>query len=192
MSSAGHDQRVNQCPRQAMGEHGAQALLAAVAASGRAGVNGRVRVLTHCNTGSLATSGFGTALGVIRALHEQVCVELGLRAWGMERADAPKHPQPGYQQLHNASQHQNVGSHGGLRAFPAHANNTCTLLHFHKGMNGDQCTRMQGRMEPAHCARCVRPQSETMCTSALCAPAGRASWSTRTAQRRGRTTRALG
>lgn len=28
-----------------------------------------VRVLTHCNTGSLATASYGTALGVIRALH---------------------------------------------------------------------------------------------------------------------------
>lgn len=28
-------------------------------------------VLTHCNTGSLATVGYGTALGVIRAAHEQ-------------------------------------------------------------------------------------------------------------------------
>lgn len=28
----------------------------------------RVRVLTHCNTGSLATAGYGTALGVVRAL----------------------------------------------------------------------------------------------------------------------------
>ncbi len=27
-------------------------------------------VLTHCNTGSLATAGYGTALGVVRALHE--------------------------------------------------------------------------------------------------------------------------
>ena len=27
------------------------------------------RVLTHCNTGSLATAGYGTALGVIRAVH---------------------------------------------------------------------------------------------------------------------------
>jgi methylthioribose-1-phosphate isomerase len=31
----------------------------------------RLRVLTHCNTGSLATAGYGTALGVIRALHEK-------------------------------------------------------------------------------------------------------------------------
>ncbi|KAF2764485.1 putative translation initiation factor [Teratosphaeria nubilosa] len=30
---------------------------------------GRVSVLTHCNTGSLATAGYGTALGVIRSLH---------------------------------------------------------------------------------------------------------------------------
>lgn len=30
----------------------------------------RVRVLTHCNTGSLATAGYGTALGVVRALAE--------------------------------------------------------------------------------------------------------------------------
>jgi methylthioribose-1-phosphate isomerase len=29
------------------------------------------RVLTHCNTGSLACVGYGTALGVIRAAHEQ-------------------------------------------------------------------------------------------------------------------------
>ncbi len=40
------------------------------------GANGRdllpdgTRVLTHCNTGSLATVGYGTALGVIRAAHE--------------------------------------------------------------------------------------------------------------------------
>lgn len=30
-----------------------------------------LNVLTHCNTGSLATVGYGTALGVIRALHER-------------------------------------------------------------------------------------------------------------------------
>src|SRR6266568_3006441 len=32
---------------------------------------GRLRVHTHCNTGSLACLGWGSALGVIRALHEQ-------------------------------------------------------------------------------------------------------------------------
>ena len=32
--------------------------------------SGKVRVLTHCNTGSLATAAYGTALGVIRSLHE--------------------------------------------------------------------------------------------------------------------------
>jgi len=29
----------------------------------------KVEVLTHCNTGSLATAGYGTALGIIRSLH---------------------------------------------------------------------------------------------------------------------------
>lgn len=56
---------------QAMGAHGAEALLAAVAASPRARrrPGGAVRILTHCNTGSLATAGYGTALGIIRSLH---------------------------------------------------------------------------------------------------------------------------
>ena len=31
----------------------------------------KIRILTHCNTGSLATAGYGTALGVIRALFEK-------------------------------------------------------------------------------------------------------------------------
>lgn len=31
----------------------------------------KISVLTICNTGSLATAGYGTALGVVRALHEQ-------------------------------------------------------------------------------------------------------------------------
>lgn len=53
-----------------MGRHGAAALLEAAQARGRAR-DGRLRVLTHCNTGSLATAAYGTALGVIRALHEQ-------------------------------------------------------------------------------------------------------------------------
>ena len=34
-------------------------------------------VLTHCNTGSLATAGFGTALGVIRAGVAQGRIEIG-------------------------------------------------------------------------------------------------------------------
>ena len=31
----------------------------------------KVRVLTHCNAGALATAGWGTALGVVRELHER-------------------------------------------------------------------------------------------------------------------------
>ena len=46
-----------------IGEAGAQHILSLF--PGRS-----VQMLTHCNTGSLATAGFGTALGVIRRLHE--------------------------------------------------------------------------------------------------------------------------
>ncbi|KAJ3083664.1 S-methyl-5-thioribose-1-phosphate isomerase [Rhizoclosmatium hyalinum] len=35
----------------------------------------QVRVLTHCNTGSLATAGWGTALGIIRDLHARDVLE---------------------------------------------------------------------------------------------------------------------
>lgn len=34
-----------------------------------------ISVLTHCNTGALATGGYGTALGVIRRLHERQLLE---------------------------------------------------------------------------------------------------------------------
>ncbi|KAF5828523.1 hypothetical protein DUNSADRAFT_17481 [Dunaliella salina] len=55
-----------------MGAHGASALMAVAQARGRiSNSSDKLCVLTHCNTGSLATSGYGTALGVIRALHEQ-------------------------------------------------------------------------------------------------------------------------
>lgn len=36
----------------------------------------KIRILTHCNTGALATGGIGTALGVIRVLHSRKQVEL--------------------------------------------------------------------------------------------------------------------
>jgi methylthioribose-1-phosphate isomerase len=49
---------------RAMGIHGA------------ALVPDRARILTHCNAGALATAGYGTALGVIRAAHEQGKVAL--------------------------------------------------------------------------------------------------------------------
>ncbi|KAK6073136.1 S-methyl-5-thioribose-1-phosphate isomerase [Seiridium cupressi] len=53
---------------KSIGSHGAAWLLenAPVAT-----LEGKVSVLTHCNTGSLATSGHGTALGIIRSLNEQ-------------------------------------------------------------------------------------------------------------------------
>jgi len=36
----------------------------------------KLRILTHCNTGALATGGIGTALGVIRILHQRGLVEV--------------------------------------------------------------------------------------------------------------------
>jgi methylthioribose-1-phosphate isomerase len=52
-----HDEDVESCRR--MGAHGS------------ALVPQDARILTHCNAGALATAGYGTALGVIRAAAEQ-------------------------------------------------------------------------------------------------------------------------
>ncbi|EDQ92992.1 uncharacterized protein MONBRDRAFT_34861 [Monosiga brevicollis MX1] len=54
---------------QAIGKFGAEAILKDLSA------DVKVKVLTHCNTGSLATARYGTALGVIRSLHEQQRLE---------------------------------------------------------------------------------------------------------------------
>src|SRR5690606_3345537 len=53
---------------KAIGDHGADAI-----ADGKAG---KLKMLTHCNTGSSATAGYGTALGVIRSLHARGLVEM--------------------------------------------------------------------------------------------------------------------
>lgn len=50
----------------AIGEHGAEWLRKQGASTSS---DQTISVLTHCNTGSLATSGHGTALGIIRSLH---------------------------------------------------------------------------------------------------------------------------
>jgi len=52
-----HDEDVQSC--RTMGAHGAELVPASA------------RILTHCNAGALATAGYGTALGVIRAAAEQ-------------------------------------------------------------------------------------------------------------------------
>mmetsp|Transcript_9702 Transcript_9702/g.29504 ORF Transcript_9702/g.29504 Transcript_9702/m.29504 type:complete len:379 (+) Transcript_9702:124-1260(+) len=54
------DRRVNRL----IGKHGAEAILK------RARDKQKVNILHICNTGSLATAGYGTALGIVRALHE--------------------------------------------------------------------------------------------------------------------------
>ena len=47
-----------------------------IGAFGAAVVPDGARILTHCNAGALATGGYGTALGVIRAAHEQGKVKM--------------------------------------------------------------------------------------------------------------------
>lgn len=54
---------------KAIGKYGSEAILKNIEGEGS------VRVLTHCNTGSLATAGYGTALGVIRSLHKSKRLE---------------------------------------------------------------------------------------------------------------------
>jgi methylthioribose-1-phosphate isomerase len=57
---------------RAIGKNGAAHLIERLALpKGR-----KLRALTHCNTGSLATAGYGTALGVLRALHEADKLEI--------------------------------------------------------------------------------------------------------------------
>ncbi len=53
---------------QIMGSYGAQDI--AKRTEGKKAV-----ILTHCNTGSLATGGYGTALGVVRSLHSRGILE---------------------------------------------------------------------------------------------------------------------
>ncbi|KAJ2783610.1 S-methyl-5-thioribose-1-phosphate isomerase [Coemansia interrupta] len=51
---------------RAIGSHGARYIAARALAQGA----GAFKLLTHCNTGALATAGHGTALGIIRSLHQ--------------------------------------------------------------------------------------------------------------------------
>jgi methylthioribose-1-phosphate isomerase len=84
------DERVN----RAIGRHGADWI--------QARVPGRVRVLTHCNTGALATTAWGTALGIVRELHARGALGIvyvdetrpllqgaRLTAWELERDGIP-------------------------------------------------------------------------------------------------------
>lgn len=54
---------------QNIGKHGSEWIRQQI--SGGENDNGKLSALTICNTGSLATAGYGTALGVIRSLHNQ-------------------------------------------------------------------------------------------------------------------------
>jgi methylthioribose-1-phosphate isomerase len=63
-------QREDVSANRAMGASGADWLLE------RIGADRPLRILTHCNTGALATAGWGTALGVIRELHARGHLEV--------------------------------------------------------------------------------------------------------------------
>ncbi|MEU0428608.1 S-methyl-5-thioribose-1-phosphate isomerase [Streptomyces canus] len=63
-------QREDVSANRAMGASGADWLLE------RIGAERSLRILTHCNTGALATAGWGTALGVIRELHTRGRLEV--------------------------------------------------------------------------------------------------------------------
>lgn len=64
MNAAVHILHADNLANNEIGYYGAQEILRLVHD------DRPINILTHCNTGSLATSGYGTALGVIRALHE--------------------------------------------------------------------------------------------------------------------------
>ena len=52
------------CTNKSLSNFGAESLLTKFKS------DVKLNILTHCNTGSLATGGYGTALGVVRRLHE--------------------------------------------------------------------------------------------------------------------------
>ena len=83
-----HEEEVGRCKRMAAHAAGL--------------INPGSRVLTHCNTGGLATGGYGTALGAIRSAYERGLVErvwvdetrprlqgARLTAWELERLGIP-------------------------------------------------------------------------------------------------------
>jgi methylthioribose-1-phosphate isomerase len=89
-----HELEVERC--RAMGSHAADWL------AGDAALPAPLRLLTHCNTGGLATGGYGTALGAIRAAWERGLVEhvwvdetrpllqgARLTAWELEQLGIP-------------------------------------------------------------------------------------------------------
>ncbi|AXG81753.1 S-methyl-5-thioribose-1-phosphate isomerase [Streptomyces paludis] len=69
LAEAAAVQREDIGANRAMGAYGADWLVE------RTGVDRPLRILTHCNTGALATAGWGTALGVIRELHARGLLE---------------------------------------------------------------------------------------------------------------------
>lgn len=60
---------------QAIGQHGLKGIRKALQARNQ--MKDKMQILTHCNTGSLATAEYGTALGVVRAIAEAGSLQRG-------------------------------------------------------------------------------------------------------------------
>lgn len=58
-----------------IGERGSEVLVGSDDCTGQIAGDHKLRIITYCNTGSLATGGYGTALGIIRALHKAGRIE---------------------------------------------------------------------------------------------------------------------
>jgi methylthioribose-1-phosphate isomerase len=73
IAAAARPQRFQAALTAARALHAADAVACrAIAEHGAALLRGRaLRILTHCNTGALATGGIGTALGIVRVLHTE-------------------------------------------------------------------------------------------------------------------------
>ena len=69
--SMSHADRIERLAAEARAIHSEDvAACRAMGALGAREVPDGATILTHCNAGALATGGYGTALGVIRAAHE--------------------------------------------------------------------------------------------------------------------------
>lgn len=69
-----HKDDIERCKK--MSQLGADYILEKFRIAAGGGFRRGLFVMTHCNAGALATGGYGTALGVIRKLHELGCIEM--------------------------------------------------------------------------------------------------------------------
>ncbi len=142
-------QREDVAANRAMGSFGADWLIQKV------GVDRPLRLLTHCNTGALATAGWGTALGVIRELHARGLVEVvyadetrpllqgsRLTAWELVQEGIPHYVQAdGAAAWHHPARR---GRRGHRRRGPHRRQRR----HREQGGHGRRGPRLRGRRHP--------------------------------------------